>query len=156
MSIATQLAALALTLTGALGATDAAAAGLNLQTTPEFVQRAEVALANGNTERAVGLIAPRIDRLRGEYARNRAYATLCNAHLRQKDYDLAGEACRLAAENSYATWSDHNNLGAWHYLTGDLEAAREQFEKAAELAPGREAVAMNIEATLAARGSQGR
>jgi Tfp pilus assembly protein PilF len=152
MNIATQLAALALTLSGALGATDAAAAGLDLQTTPEFVQRAEAALANGNTERAVGLIAPRIDRLRGEYARNRAYATLCNAHLRQKDYDLAGEACRLAAENRYATWSDFNNLGAWYYLTGDLDAAREQFEKAADLAPGTKAVAMNIEATLAASG----
>jgi tetratricopeptide (TPR) repeat protein len=152
MSIATHLAALALTLTGAVGAMDAEAAGLELQTTPEFVQRAEVALANGNTERAVGLIAPRIDRLRGEYARSRAYGTLCNAHLRQKDFDLAGEACRLAAGNRYATWSDFNNLGAWYYLTGDLEAAREQFEKAAELAPGREAVAMNIEATLAASG----
>lgn len=152
MSIATQLAALALTLSSALGATDTVAAGLDLQTTPEFVQRAEVALAAGNTERAVGLIAPRIDRLRGDYARNRAYATLCNAHLRQKDYDAAGRACKLAAENRYATWSDHNNLGAWHYLTGDLESARAQFEKAADLAPGREAVAMNIEATLAAAG----
>jgi Tfp pilus assembly protein PilF len=152
MSIATQLAALALTLTGAIGAMDAEAAGLELQTTPEFVQRAEVALANGNTERAVGLIAPRIDRLRGEYARSRAYGTLCNAHLRQKAYDLAGEACRLAAANRYATWSDFNNLGAWYYLTGDLDAARQQFEKAADLAPGREAVAMNIEATLAASG----
>jgi len=150
MTIATHLVALAVTLTAAVGAMDAGAEGLGLQTTPEFVQRAEVALAAGNTERAVGLIAPRIERLRGEYARGRAYATLCNAHLRQQDYELAGEACRLAAGSRYANWSDFNNLGAWYYLTGDLDAAREQFEKAAELAPGREAVAMNIEATLAA------
>lgn len=152
MSIGIQLAALALTLTGTLGATDTAAAGLDLQTTPEFVQRAEVALARGNMERAVGLIAPRIDRLRSEYSRSRAYATLCNAHLRQKDYELAGDACRIAAENRYATWSDYNNLGAWYYLTGDLAAARQQFEKAAELAPNRKAIAVNIEATLAAAG----
>ncbi len=153
MTIATHLTALALTLTSALGAVNTEASGLELQTTPEFVQRAEVALANGNTERAVGLIAPRIDRLRGEYARNRAYATLCNAHLRQQDYELAGSACRLAAESRHASWSDFNNLGAYHYLTGELEAAREWFEKAAALAPDEEAVALNIETTLAAAGS---
>lgn len=150
MTTGTQLAALILVITSAAGAGDAAAAGLDLQTTPEFVQRAEIALAAGNLERAVGLVAPRVERLRGEYARNRAYATLCNAHLRQKDYDLAGEACTTAAESRYANWSDYNNLGAYHYLTGDLAAAREYFELASEMAPGENAVGLNMEAILAA------
>lgn len=150
MNIAIQLAALALVITGSVSAGDASADGLNLHTTPEFIERAEVALANGNTERVVGLIAPRLDRIRSEYARTRAYATLCNAHLQQKDYESAGEACTLAAASRHATWSDFNNLGAWHYLTGDLASARVYFEKAAALAPGQQAVSLNIEATLAA------
>lgn len=150
MNIATQLAALAVLIAGSAASGEAGATGLDLQTTPEFIQRAQVALANGNTERAVGLVAPRMERLRSEYARQRAYATLCNAHLQQRDYDAARDACRRAAENRYATWSDFNNLGAYHYLTGDAEAAHAQFEMAASLAPDAEAVALNIEATLAA------
>lgn len=150
MTIGTQLAALLLVLTSAAGAADAAAAGLDLQTTPEFVQRAEIALAEGNLERAVGLVAPRVERLRSDYARNRAYATLCNAHLRQKDYGLAGAACTRAAESRYANWSDYNNLGAYHYLTGDFAAAREYFELASEMAPGEAAVGLNLRALLAA------
>ncbi len=150
MNVATQLAALALLITGSASADDAMAAGLDLQTTPEFVERAEVALAGGNTERVVGLIVPRVERIRSEYGRHRAYAVLCNAHLRQQDLRSAEDACTLAADNRYATWSDFNNLGAYHYLTGDFDAAHEQFEKAADLAPGEEAVTLNIETTLAA------
>ncbi|HKL62674.1 MAG TPA: hypothetical protein VJ883_04855 [Woeseiaceae bacterium] len=150
MTTGTQLAALLLIITSAVGAGDAAADGLDRHTTPQFVQRAEIALAEGNLERAVGLVAPRVERLRGEYARNRAYATLCNAHLRQQDYDLAGEACTIAADSRYASWSDYNNLGAYHYLTGDLAAARESFERASEMAPGEKAVGLNRQAILAA------
>jgi tetratricopeptide (TPR) repeat protein len=152
MNVASQLAGLILFVTASVAAGDAAASGLDLHTTPEFIQRAEVALADGNMERVVGLIAPRVDRVRTEYARNRAYAALCNAHLRQKDYESAEEACTLAAANRYATWSDFNNLGAYHFLTGDYDAARDLFEKAAALAPGEKAVNLNIETTLAAAG----
>lgn len=150
MNFSISLAAAALSLAGTVSFTDVEASGLGIETTPDFLQRAEVALERGNLDRVVGLIAPRVGGLRRANDRHLAYATLCNAQLRLKDYTSAGETCHRAAESEYANWSDYNNLGAWYYLTGDLEGAMTQFEKAAALNPETDAVTWNIEATVAA------
>lgn len=153
MNIGTTLTALALIISGTTVLDDVQAAGLDAQRLPEFIQRAEIALSEGRLERAVGLIAPRVKRLHGDFEIHRAYAVLCNAHLRQQDYRSAHDACHMAVQTESTTWSDYNNLGAFYYLTGDMDTALVHFEQAASMAPETQAVSHNIEATAAAAGS---
>jgi tetratricopeptide (TPR) repeat protein len=150
MSISPSMVALVLAFAGALGAAQPAAAPIDHEEIPDFLARADAAVAAGNPDRALGLIVPRLGRLHRSAHRHLAYATLCEAHLYHHNFALAGQACARAAQSECANWRDMNNLGTLHYLTGDFTGALGWFARAARARPEREELWANIEAAVAA------
>ncbi|MEO0424495.1 MAG: tetratricopeptide repeat protein [Pseudomonadota bacterium] len=154
MNTTQRVGALVLLIAATLGSALPAAAARQgtgtFDNTPGFLKRAEQALEDGRLDRAVGLILPRMGLLRRDADRHLAHSTLCSAQLRLENLEMAGDACALAAESKYATWSDLNNLGVYHYATGDFDAALSWFEQAADADPKRQAVRTNIEAAMVA------
>jgi hypothetical protein len=132
MSIPSAVAALILSFAGVIGAAQADAVHAGTATTPDFLTRADAALAAGRLDRAVGLIVPRMRRLHRASDLHLAHATLCTAHLRQQNYTMAGETCALAAKSRYANGADMNNIAMYYRLTGDPDAALAWYDRAAQ------------------------
>ncbi|MEM9387350.1 MAG: tetratricopeptide repeat protein [Pseudomonadota bacterium] len=154
MNTTLRVGALVLCIAGALGSALPAAAARQgpgtFDRTPGFLKRAELALEEGRLDRAVGLILPRMGLLRRSTDKHLANSTLCSAQLRLENLQMAAEACAVAVQSEYATWSDLNNLGVYHYAMGDFDAALSWFEQAAAVDPKRKDVQTNIEAAMVA------
>ncbi|XBQ15349.1 MAG: tetratricopeptide repeat protein [Oceanicaulis sp.] len=80
----------------------------------------------------------------GTSSRNKAAAqiNLCAALANQRSAGTA-DACAAAIAMNDDRWEAYTNRGAAFWLAGDLDAAREDFARAAELGAGEEAVASN-------------
>lgn len=116
---------------------------------PLFLNQAEFALAAGDADRTIELLAPRAHRLRNPRERNRAYAALCRAHIDKRDLSTAERSCAEAAEMTVSSWSDFNNRGVVRYLAGDFAGALRFFERAADMNPNDASVLKNIVASRA-------
>ncbi len=150
MNSATLLAAWALGIAGTIAFGQVEAADSGHASTPDFLQRADAAVQLGHADRAVGLILPRLRRLHRAADVHLAYSTLCDAHLRQENYRMAGEACTLAAQSERAEWSDLHRLASYHYRIGDADTAAVWSARAAAMAPQNDAVTNRVEMAAAA------
>ncbi|MEL7448525.1 MAG: tetratricopeptide repeat protein [Pseudomonadota bacterium] len=147
MKSATTLAATALLTIGLQGPALASTTG---ETPPLMISQAEALIDQGDFEKAVSLLAPRMTRLRTEKWQNRGFGLLCRAHLLSNDYEMGVDACTKAIETGAGDWLDFSNRGAAHYLAGDYQAALQDFNRARELNPDSANVVRNRQAALAA------
>ena len=85
----------------------------------------------------------------GTSSRNKAaaYINLCAALANQRSPETQ-EACSQAMTRNAGSWQAYTNRGAALWLSGDTEAAAEDFQRAVELGGGEPAVTAN--AALAA------
>ncbi len=117
---------------------------------PLMISQAELLLDEGQYDKTVSLLAPRMTRLRGAKWRNRGFGLLCRAHLLKRDFAMGVDSCTRAIETGAGDWLDFSNRGAAHYLVGDFQAALRDFDRARELNPDSTNVARNRQAALAA------
>ncbi|MGI9285933.1 MAG: tetratricopeptide repeat protein [Pseudomonadales bacterium] len=100
---------------------------------PNVLLKAQRAVEKGHPERALELLAGRIDSLPSPNGQAQAYALICQAQYQQQDYASAEKSCDIAANTGRPRWSHFNNRGVMRFMLGRYDEALIDFRQAASI-----------------------
>lgn len=100
---------------------------------PNVVLKAQRAVEKGHPERALDLLAGRIDSLPFPAGQAHAHALICQAHYQKQDYLSAEKSCDVAANTGRPSWSHLNNRGVMRFMLGRYDEALTDFRQAASI-----------------------
>ena len=98
---------------------------------PIVLIKAERAVAKGNPDRVLELLATRMDNIHRAEDQAQAYALICQAHYQKQNYASAEKFCDKAANIGKPSWSHLNNRGVMRFKLGQYDAALTDFRQAA-------------------------
>lgn len=123
----------ALAAVAGLTGSPSALADLSSHYTPGFLRHAERAMQRGAPERALAIIAPRLEGSLKEHDRAEAHGIVCQAQLRLGSLEEARQACitALDLDGTRSNWRFLNNLGVAEMQLGNFSEAEQAFSLAA-------------------------
>lgn len=112
---------------------------------PNRMVRAAEALEHNRPDRTLAMLQGWVEKQRTKSRRAEGHSLMCRAYFLKRDFAKAEEACDAAvlAEGEERNWSHLNNRGVMRLMLGQLNAALDDFQEAAELKPRASAVRKN-------------
>ena len=113
---------------------------------PGVLAKANRALQQGNSDRALALLEGRVADLRSGPHQAEGYGLICRAYFQQHDFQAAEKNCDEAVTigGGASVWSHLNNRGVMRLLLDRPDDALADFRRAAAMNPGERSLHRNM------------
>jgi tetratricopeptide (TPR) repeat protein len=113
---------------------------------PGVLAKANRALQQGNSDRALALLEDRVADMRKSSNQAEGYGLICRAYFQQRDFQVAEQNCDKAVTigGGASAWNYLNNRGVMRLLLDRPDDALADFRKAAAMNPTERSVRRNM------------
>jgi Flp pilus assembly protein TadD len=117
-------------VSGMFWQTGVSAAVINHSHVPTVLLKSERAVVKGQADRALSLLAGKIEDMKDASHRAQGHALVCQALYQKQDYINAEKSCDIAVKEGKPNQSHLNNRGVMRFMLGRYDEALRDFRKA--------------------------
>lgn len=110
----------------------------------DLIRRGNVYIEQGEIEKAKETLSKALDSKLTSRQRANAHNSLCVANIKEEEWGEAMRQCNAAIKISRVNWRFYNNRGNVYLGLGQLDLARENYQRGLRIAPKSRTLATNV------------